>query len=246
MSTRETLYVLVPCLDEETIIASTVADIAATVPSLPVDVRIVMIDDGSTDSTRSRMEALCEQHASCSMITNDSNLGIGSSVVRAYATIPDGSWVTVIPGDNEFVFASISNFLEVRDRYDVILGYLQNAVIRTMRRRLASFVFTKTVSMLYGFSWRYLNGMKMYRIEAFRGIDVVSSGHAFIPELLAKAQLRSPELRVGEVPFAARGRARGKSKALRLRSVTRSVLEVWKASRSVARYRSAITRGGPA
>jgi glycosyltransferase involved in cell wall biosynthesis len=240
---RELLTVVIPCRNEEEGIAPTVAEILGHAPSLPVDVEVLLIDDGSTDGTRRRMEELAAAHATCRLIVNDRNLGMGRSVIRAYDEVPAGSWVTALPGDHELTFESIDNFLAVRDRYDLILGYLQNPVIRTFRRRLASWAFTRIVSLLYGFQWRYLNGMKMYRAEVFKGLEVVSSGHAFMAEAIAKAQLRWPQVRIGEVAFAARGRARGASKAIRPGSVLRAVRDVARGARSVARYRERVVKG---
>lgn len=234
----ELLTVLVPCFNEEQSIEATVEGILRHAATLPLSVEVMMIDDGSTDATRACMEGLVERHPGrCRLLVNDSNIGIGRSVIRAYESVSPGSWVTVMPGDNELAFESLDNYLAVRDRYDVILGYLQNPVIRTFSRRLASYAFTKVVSTLYGFPWTYLNGLKMYRVEAFKGLEVVSGGHAFMAEMLAKAQLRRPELRIGEVPFYARGRARGRSKAIRPRSVLRALWEVVKGARSVGRFR---------
>ena len=131
-----------------------------------------MVDDGSTDGTRERMEELAAENEACLLaLSTTENLGMGRSVIRAYDQIPAGSWVTVLPGDNEFAFESIDSFLAVRDRYDLILGYMQNPVIRTFGRRFASWAFTRVVSTLYGFPWRYLNGMKMYRVEVFKGLE---------------------------------------------------------------------------
>lgn len=240
---RELLTVIIPCFNEEQGIVPTVEDILGHGATLPVDVEVLMIDDGSTDGTRRRMEELAAAHGNCRLIVNERNLGLGRSVVRAYEEVPAASWVTVLPGDNELAFASIGNFLAVRERYDLVLGYLQNPVIRTFRRRLASWVFLKVVSLLYGFPWRYLNGMKMYRVEVFKGLEIVSSGHAFMAEAIAKAQLRWPQVRIGEVAFAARGRARGASKAIRPASVLRAVRDVARGARSVARYREQVVRG---
>lgn len=240
---RELLTVIIPCFNEEAGIVPTVAGILAHGRSLPVDVRVLMIDDGSTDGTRRRMEELAAAHDHCRVIGNERNLGMGRSVIRAYEEVPVGSWVTALPGDNELTFESIDNFLAVRDRYDLILGFLQNPVIRTFRRRFASWAFTRVVSLLYGFQWRYLNGMKMYRVEVFKGLEVVSSGHAFMAEAIAKAQLRWPQVRIGEAAFAARGRARGTSKAIRPVSVLRAVRDVARGARSVARYREQVVQG---
>jgi glycosyltransferase involved in cell wall biosynthesis len=239
---RETLWVIIPCLDEAEGVVETVGDVLRHAPKLPVDVRVLMVDDGSTDGTPERMAELCAAHPECSMLVNPRNMGMGRSVLRAYDGIPDGSWVVVIPGDNELVFASIDNHLAIRENHDLVFGYLQNAVIRTIPRRLASWAFTKTVNTLYGFPWRYLNGMKLYRVEVFRGLEILSSGHAFMAEMVAKAQLRRPDLRIGEAPFVARGRARGETKAVRPGAVVRALWDVWRGSRSVARFREQVVR----
>lgn len=241
---RELLYAIIPCFNEEEGIATTVGEILAHGRGLSVDVRVVMVDDGSTDGTRRVMEELTAAHDACTVLVNERNLGMGRSVIRAYDEIPAGSWVTVLPGDNELTFESIDNFLAVRDRYDLILGFLQNPVIRTFRRRFASWAFTRVVSLLYGFPWRYLNGLAMYRVEVFKDLDVVSTGHAYMAEAIAKAQLRWPQMRIGEVPFAARGRARGTSKAIRLVSVLQAVRDVARGARSVTRFRDQVVRGG--
>ena len=212
---REKLAVILPCHNEEGGIQNAVESIVVTAPLLEVDTEIIMVDDGSTDRTVEKMEELCDRYQNCRMHVNAKNLGVGRTVLNTYETIEDGTWVTVMPGDNEVIFKSIENHLAVRHDYDVILGYLQNNVVRTFTRRMASDAFASVVRVLYGYQYRYLNGLKLYRVEAFKGLEVISSGHAFNAELLAKALLRNPDLRIGEVPFLARGRALGRSNAFR-------------------------------
>ncbi len=240
---RERLVVLVPCLNEEHTIDGSIASIQETVPELDLEVEVLMIDDGSTDRTRDRMEALCAQHENCHMVVNPKNLGVGRTVIDAYELVPPRAWVTVFPGDNELVFSSIKSHLAVRSDYDVVLGYLANPVIRPLRRRAASQAFSMVARALYGFPYRYLNGFKLYRVEAFKGIEVVSRGHAFAAELIAKALLRNPQLRIGEVPFIARGRARGSSKAIRVTSILQAMKEMVLGFRSVGEYRRQKIRG---
>jgi glycosyltransferase involved in cell wall biosynthesis len=239
----ELLTVIVPCLNEEENVRSTVESVYAIADELPVEVDVILVDDGSTDRTRVIMSELAAAHGA-RMLVNERNKGLGASVLSTYEHIPDRSWITVLPGDGEFVFESIRGFLEMRSDYDVILGYLQNRVIRPVPRRLASFAFSKTVATLYGFPYRYLNGMKMYRVDAFRGIDILSRGHAFNAELLAKAILRNPHLRVGEAPFVAKGRAQGYSKAFRAASITQSLVEVARGFQAVGEYRDEVLKKG--
>ena len=232
----EKLTVIIPCLNEERNIGATVEAVVAVAPSLPVEVEVLLIDDGSKDGTLVEMHGLREAHG-CRIVVNERNLGLGRSVMNAYEVIDPESWVTVFPGDNEFYFEPIADFLNLRDRYDIVLGYYENPVIRPFRRRLASTAFTRIVNALYGFPYRYLNGMKLYRVKSFKGIEVRGSGHAYMGELLAKAVLRDPRLRVGEAPFITKGRHAAGTKAYQPKSIAQAMQEVWVGVDSVSRWR---------
>ena len=236
------LTIIVPCLNEEGAIAETIADILAVAPTLPMPIKIWMVDDGSTDNTRAVMESLCERHPECNMRVNPRNMGIGRTVLSTYEVIDPSSWVTVIPGDNEFRFESIHNFMKLRHDHDVVLGYFGNPIIRTFTRRMASNAFRSLACLLYGYNFRYLNGMKMYRLWAFEGIEVKSGGFAYNAELVAKAILRNPNLRIGEAPFVARGRAAGSTTAFKPKAILRAVRELNRGVQSVHEYRLAVIR----
>ena len=239
----EKLCVLVPCLNEQGLVRRTVEEVLEHADRIAIRVEVVMIDDGSTDGTREVMQELCDEDHRCRLIAHDVNRGLGRCVTEAYATIDDDTWVTVFPGDSEFVFAeSIDNLLAARHGHDVVLGYLYNPVVRKLGRRIASTGFLKLTKTIYGFRWRSLNGMKLYRAEAFKGIHVVSGGHAYVAELLAKAQLRRPDLRITEAPFISRGRAIGDSHAIKPMSVIRAVRETYKGAQDVGKYRDKMVR----
>ncbi|MGB5808941.1 MAG: glycosyltransferase family 2 protein [Polyangiales bacterium] len=240
---NEKLCVLVPCLNEQDLVRRTVEEVLEHANRISVAVEVVMIDDGSTDDTRNVMAQLCKQDSRCRMIAHDVNRGLGRCVTDAYQTIDDDTWVTVFPGDSEFVFAeSIDNLLAARRGHDVVLGYLYNPVVRKLSRRVASTGFLKLTKTIYGFRWRSLNGMKLYRASAFKGIEIVSGGHAYVAELLAKAQLRRPDLRIAEAPFISRGRAVGDSHAIKPMSVLRAVRETYKGAQDVGKYREKMVR----
>jgi len=232
----ERMTVIVPCLNEEDRLESTVREIERIAPSLDLAVDIMMIDDGSTDGTHAVMLRIAAPRG-YRVMRNEKNRGVGASLLAAYQMLDEDIWTTILPGDAEVDFSSIRNFVAMRHSYDVILGYLQNPVIRSAGRRVVSWAFTRTVSLIYGFPYRYLNGMKLFRISAFSGIDVESKGHAFNAELLAKAVLRNPHLRIGEAPFVARGRAEGISKAIRPVSIVQALYEVGAGWKSVVAYR---------
>ena len=240
---HEKLCVLVPCLNEEELVRRTVEEVLRHANTISIPVEVVMIDDGSTDGTRAVMQELVEEDDRCRLNVHDQKRGHGRCVTEAYETIDDDTWVTVFPGDSEFVFAeSIDNLLAARHGHDVVLGYLYNPVVRKLSRRIASTGFLKLTKTIYGFRWRSLNGMKLYRAGAFKGIEVKSGGHAYVAERLAKAQLRRPDLRITEAPFISRGRAIGDSLAIKPQSVLRAVLETYKGAQDVGRYRETMVR----
>jgi glycosyltransferase involved in cell wall biosynthesis len=240
---NERLVVVVPCYNEEANVEETFVDIAEEIPKIPMPTVIVFVDDGSTDRTKEKIEKLCKDHAFCHAIWHSENRGLGASILEGVAWARPEDWVTIMPGDNEFVFASVHQFIQARTRYDVVLGYYQNPIFRTMTRRLASEAFVKIVRLVYGFPFRYLNGFYFFRARCFQGLQIASSGHAFGPELIAKALLREPLLRVGERPFAARGRAIGESKAFRPRAVAHAVREFVVGVRSTSQYREELLQG---
>ncbi len=236
-SKTEKMIVMVPCLNEEKNVAKTVEAIFSHAPKLPVEVEVLMIDDGSTDGTRAEMIRLTEKYPKAKMRINEKNLGLGRSVLDAYETFDPNVWVTAMPGDNEIDFRSISSFLAVREKYDIVLGYVHNPVVRTVVRRVASQAFVSVTRFLYGFKWAYLNGIHLTRAWAYQGHHLISGGHAFAAELLAKTILRHPGIRIGEAPFVLRGRSSGNSKAFSPGSIFRAMNEVYRGYQSVGEMR---------
>ena len=106
-SDKELLTVIIPCINEEESIALTVEDVLSYEEEIDVRLELLLIDDGSTDATLDIMRALAEEHSNVRVQVNERNLGVGRSVMNAYEQIDDASWITVVPGDNEFHFASI-------------------------------------------------------------------------------------------------------------------------------------------
>jgi glycosyltransferase involved in cell wall biosynthesis len=234
----EKLTIAVPCLNEERSITDTVADIYAMIDRLDMPAEVILVDDASTDSTLDVMRGLAREYPGCHVKANSRNLGAGRSVIQLWNEIDPDSWFSALPGDNEIVAASLLNHARLRHDADIVLGYLHNPVIRPMHRRLASTAFTALVQSAYGLPHRYFNGPKMYRVRTFAGLDVEGGGHAFNAEILAKAVLRDPGLRIAEAPFVARGRSRGTTKAFTPRYIRGAVMDFVRGYQSVAEHRT--------
>ncbi len=242
---KERLVVIIPCLNEGRNIEATAADVMAEAPLIPMELEVVLVDDGSTDDTAEKMEAICKRDSRFRMVRHERNKGVGYTWLEGIANARPDDWVTGIAGDNEMVFKSIHSMLAMRKDYDLILGYFQNPIVRTLTRRVASAIFVQVTNFAYGWSFKYLNGMVLVRASTYKGIDVTSGGHAYGPEMIAKALLRNPFLRIGEAPFAARGRASGGSKAFTPGGIGHALVDFTRGYLSVSRYRDGVVTGQP-
>jgi dolichol-phosphate mannosyltransferase len=239
----ERLVVLVPCFNEENNLDSTVADILAEAERIDLELVVVLVDDGSTDKTLEKMNAIAAADPRCHVIHHERNRGLGYSLLEGIHWARPDDWLVSVPGDNEFIFKSVHRMLEMRGEYDLVLGYFQNPIVRTLTRRVASAIFKSVTNFAYGWRFTYLNGMAIFRAGIFQNLKIESSGHAFGPEMVAKALLRNPLLRIGEAPFAARGRRVGGSKAFSLKGISTSVLDFARGYRSVSLYRDEVVSG---
>ncbi|MGB5811139.1 MAG: glycosyltransferase [Polyangiales bacterium] len=234
----ERLCVFVPCTNERDSVRPAVEEVLRHADRIALPVEVMMIDNGSSDGTRGVMETLCQEDVRCTMVVHEETRGLGHCITDAHNTLDEDTWVTVFPSGSEFVFGeSIDSLLAVRKGNDVVLGYLYNSVVRRLDRRIVSTAFKKLAKTIYGLRWHSLNGMKLYRARAFQGIDVVAGGHAYVAELLAKAQLRRPELRVAEAPFISRGKLPGNQRDIGMGSILRALGETYRGAQDVSHYR---------
>jgi len=72
---RALLSVVVPCFNEAEVIEATHDRLVAVLESLDVAYELIYIDDGSTDGTSARLQALCERHPHARAILLARNFG---------------------------------------------------------------------------------------------------------------------------------------------------------------------------
>ena len=87
----------IPCLNEEKLIGKTVSNIPGFID------KVYIVDDGSTDGTRSEIERLARLDKRIELLVNEKNMGNGFSVVRAFKeAIKHGYDINcIVAGDNQ-------------------------------------------------------------------------------------------------------------------------------------------------
>jgi dolichol-phosphate mannosyltransferase len=194
--------------------------VAAARSSLPVDARILIVDDGSPDGTGERADRLAERHANVSVLHRRVKEGLGPAYIAGFRRALASGAGLVLEMDVDFSHdpAYLPRVLEAAERADVVIGsrYVPGGGVSDWGpvRRLLSRGGSTYARVVLGVDVRDLTGgFKCFRREVLEAIDLDSvwvRGYAFQVEMTYRAiQLG---FSVAEVPILFRDRRAGESK----------------------------------
>ena len=101
------LSVIMPAYNEAESIVEAVNDIRKSVISVVSDVEIIVIDDGSTDSTRSLLTDVCAQEPLVRVVTQE-NQGHGPALMRGLAEA-NGAYLLLLDSDRQIQLDGFSD-----------------------------------------------------------------------------------------------------------------------------------------
>ena len=203
------LSVIIPIYNEE----ATCSQLIEKVKSVPIQKQIIVIDDGSTDSSSSILKKI----EGIMLITHEINQGKGCAIQSAISHIK-GDFVVLQDGDLEYSPTDYKKMLTLleADRADVVFGsrWIENTsslAYHTMGNRLITWFANQ---LLGGTLTDMASCYKMMPAEIFRSLDIHSVGFGLEAEITAKVFKK--KLRVVEVPINYERRTKSEGKKLRL------------------------------
>ncbi len=205
---RPDVTVLLPALNEE----NTIAEVIERVLALPVELEVIVIDDGSTDRTP---EILLGYKDRVRILRNESRGGKGNAIRKAlpYAA---GKVVIIQDADLEYVPEEIPKLVQpiLDGQVNVVFGTRFSRGLpkgMALPNKIVNVLLALTVRVLFG---THLSDeatcYKAVRTELIKRMDLQCSRFEFCPEVTAKA-LRLKE-KILEVPvdYEPRSKAAGK------------------------------------
>jgi glycosyltransferase involved in cell wall biosynthesis len=182
--------------------------LAETLDQLPQSADIIFADDGSTDGSADRLDAIAETDPRVRVLHLSRNYGQTAALMAA---IQNSSGDVVIPmdGDGQNDPADIPALLaKLAEGFDVVSGWRVAREDNALTRRLPSIVANWLISALFHVPLHdYGCTLKAYRREVVEDVRLYGEMHRFIPIYAAWEGARVTEIAVSHHP-----RRFGKSK----------------------------------
>jgi glycosyltransferase involved in cell wall biosynthesis len=240
-----TLSYFFPAHNEEANLDGLVTEALAVLPTLAETFEIVIVDDGSRDSTGRMADALAVAHPGIvRAVHHPTNLGYGAALLSGFRAARHDH-VAFTDGDRQFRVEDVGRLIDrmaAADRPDVVVGFRikrADPLVRTLYARayrLANRIF-------FGLAIRDVDcSCKLFRRVALAGIAVDSGGAFFSAELLIK--LRAAGRSVAEVGVPHHPRTAGSPTGAKPSVVLRAVRDFWRLRlRMWVNARRALSRG---
>ena len=202
------LSIVIPAKDEEESLPLVVARIIAACRAGGHTLRdIVLVDDGSRDSTWEVMSKLASESEVIQAIRLRRNFGKATALMVGIGACR-GDLIITMDADLQDDPDEISRFVETLDRgYDLVSGWKKERH-DPLNKTVPSRLFNKVTATISGVKLNDFNcGFKAYRREIFDAIQLYGELHRYVP-VLANAL----GYRIAEIPVRHHARRFGASK----------------------------------
>ncbi|MHC4758392.1 MAG: glycosyltransferase family 2 protein [Planctomycetota bacterium] len=180
------ITVFFPCYNEEDNVEATVSKAVVTLENINADYEILIVNDGSSDSTDSIADKLASQNSKIKAIHHPTNLGYGAALQSGFKGATK-ELVFYTDGDGQFDISEMPGLLDQVKEYDIVSCFRINRQDNIIRR-INGYCWTKLVCILFRLKVRDIDcAFKLYKTKIFDNIKLCSSGALIDAEILARA-----------------------------------------------------------
>lgn len=204
------LTIIVPLFNEAESLPELVRWINRTLDGRGWEYEIIMVDDGSTDGSWKVVRELAEADGRIHGIRFRRNYGKSAALYHGFKAA-GGNVVVTMDADLQDSPEEIPEMYRMvtEDGWDVVSGWKQHRQDNKFTKNLPSKLYNATARWITGIHLHDMNcGLKAYRNEVVKNIEVYGEMHRYIPYLAKNAGFE----RITEKPVHHQKRKYGKSK----------------------------------
>lgn len=204
------LTIIVPLFNEAESLPELVRWINRTLDGRGWEYEIIMVDDGSTDGSWKIVRKLAEADGRIHGIRFRRNYGKSAALYHGFKAA-NGNVVVTMDADLQDSPEEIPEMYRMvtEDGWDVVSGWKQHRQDNKLTKNLPSKLYNATARWITGIHLHDMNcGLKAYRNEVVKNIEVYGEMHRYIPYLAKNAGFE----RITEKPVHHQKRKYGKSK----------------------------------
>ena len=204
------LSIVISLYNEEESLPELVAWIDRTLKPQGYSYEIVMVDDGSRDRSWAVVEELSNQYPQIRGIRFRRNYGKSAALYCGFEAAR-GDIVVTMDADLQDSPEEIPEMMRMirEEGYDLVSGWKKKRYDNVATKNLPSKLYNATARKVTGIKLHDMNcGLKAYRNEVVKNIEVYGEMHRFIPYLAKNAGFD----KIGEKVVHHQARKYGKSK----------------------------------
>lgn len=186
------LSIVIPLLNEEASLEELFSRIDHVCQSNSLSYEIWFVDDGSTDLSWSIIENLKVQHPQVHAIKFSKNYGKSQALHAAFERT-SGDVIITMDADLQDFPEEIPELysMVVNENYDIVSGWKKKRFDNVMTKNVPSKLFNAAARKVSGVYLHDFNcGLKAYKKQVVKTIDVYGDMHRYIPVLAANAGFR--------------------------------------------------------
>ncbi|WP_294283984.1 glycosyltransferase family 2 protein [uncultured Chryseobacterium sp.] len=186
------LSIVIPLLNEEASLEELFSRIDTVCRSNGLSYEIWFVDDGSTDLSWSIIENLKVQHPQIHGIKFSKNYGKSQALHAAFERT-NGDVIITMDADLQDFPEEIPELyaMVINENYDIVSGWKKKRFDNVMTKNVPSKLFNAAARKVSGVYLHDFNcGLKAYKRQVVKSIDVYGDMHRYIPVLAANAGFR--------------------------------------------------------
>jgi len=217
------ISVVIPAYNEESAVGAQIVNIREVLRRQGIEHEIIVVDDGSVDTTAKVVEKLTNEYQNIILKKHDINRGYGQALKTGFDTAGK-EYIFLMDSDGQFDISDLDKFLPYIDDSNIVIGYRLNRADSKLRK-LNELLYHLYLRAIFGIKIKDVDcAFKIFPRDAYLKIrPIQSEGAFFSAELLMKFEREGYIIK--EIPVNHYPRKYGKQSGANIKVILKMFVE---------------------